>query len=48
LELSVLAQLEKVRYDRALTVDVVNQPEPDFDHAGEMRKLRLLLESLLM
>jgi sugar phosphate isomerase/epimerase len=44
----LLSQLEKVRYDRALTVDVVNEPEPDFDHAGELRKLRLLLESLLV
>jgi sugar phosphate isomerase/epimerase len=44
----LLAQLEKVRYDRALTVDIVNQPEPDFDHSGELRKLRLLLESLLV
>ncbi len=44
----LLSQLEKVRYDRALTVDVVNEPEPDFDHPGEMRKLRLLLESLLI
>jgi len=44
----LLAQLEKVRYDRALTVDIVNDSEPGFDHAGEMRKLRLLLESLLV
>jgi sugar phosphate isomerase/epimerase len=44
----LLSQLEKVRYDRALTVDIVGEPDPDFDHAGEMRKLRLLLESLLL
>jgi sugar phosphate isomerase/epimerase len=44
----LLSQLEKVHYERALTVDIVNDPEPGFDHAGEMRKLRLLLESLLV
>jgi sugar phosphate isomerase/epimerase len=44
----LITQLEKVRYDRALTVDIVNDPEPEFDHAGELRKIRLLLESLLV
>ena len=38
-------QLNKVHYDRALTVDI--SPIPDVDHMAEMRKMRLLLESLL-
>jgi sugar phosphate isomerase/epimerase len=38
-------QLHKVRYDRALCVDIA--PMPDADHLAEMRKMRLLLESLL-
>lgn len=38
-------QLHKVRYDRALCVDI--SPMPEVDHAAEMRKMRLLLESLL-
>ncbi|MDA7980267.1 MAG: TIM barrel protein [Pirellulales bacterium] len=37
--------LEQEGYHRTLAVDVVE--EPDVDHAGELRKLRLLLESLL-
>ncbi|MEN6452462.1 MAG: sugar phosphate isomerase/epimerase [Thermoguttaceae bacterium] len=38
-------QLNKVRYDRALCVDI--SPNPDVDQLTEMRKIRLLLESLL-
>jgi sugar phosphate isomerase/epimerase len=38
-------QLNKVRYDRALCVDIL--PTPDVDQLSEMRKVRLLLESLL-
>ncbi len=38
--------LRKVGYDRALCVDI--QPDPDTDHDGELRKLRLLLESLVL
>ena len=37
--------LRKMGYDRALCVDI--QAQPDVDHDGELRKLRLLLESLL-
>ena len=36
--------LRRVGYDRAVCVDL--KPIPDVDHAAEMRKLRLLLESL--
>jgi sugar phosphate isomerase/epimerase len=38
-------QLNKVHYDRALCVDI--QPMPEVDQPTEMRKMRLLLESLL-
>jgi sugar phosphate isomerase/epimerase len=38
-------QLHKVRYDRALCVDML--PTADVDQLTEMRKMRLLLESLL-
>ncbi len=38
-------QLHKVRYDRALCVDM--EPLADVDQLTEMRKMRLLLESLL-
>jgi sugar phosphate isomerase/epimerase len=38
-------QLNKVRYDRALCVDL--SPLPEIDQLTEMRKMRLLLESLL-
>jgi sugar phosphate isomerase/epimerase len=38
-------QLNKVRYNRALCVDL--QPLPDVDQLTEMRKMRLLLESLM-
>jgi len=38
--------LQKQGYDRALVVDI--QRQEDVDHMGEMRKMRLLLESLLL
>ena len=38
--------LRKQGYDRALVVDIARQP--DIDHLGEIRKMRLLLESLLI
>ena len=38
-------QLNKVRYDRALCVDLFTMP--DVDQLAEMRKMRLLLESLI-
>jgi len=41
----LINQLHKVHYDRALCVDI--QPMPDVDQLTEMRKMRLLLESLL-
>ena len=38
-------QLGKTGYDRALSVHMM--PLEGFDHRAEMRKMRLLLESLL-
>ncbi|MCH2181839.1 MAG: sugar phosphate isomerase/epimerase [Mariniblastus sp.] len=42
----LINQLRKLRYDRGLIVDI--EPKPELDHMGEMRKMRLLLESLLI
>ena len=41
----LITQLAKFNYNRALTVHITEMP--DVDHAAEMRKMRLLLESLL-
>jgi sugar phosphate isomerase/epimerase len=41
----LLGQLDKVGYNRALTVHM--PPLDEFDHRAELRKMRLLLESLL-
>jgi sugar phosphate isomerase/epimerase len=43
----LIAQLGKHKYQRALCVHVVDQHEPGVDHLAELRKLRLLLESML-
>ena len=41
----LVTQLQKLKYNRALTVNIREQE--GVDHVGELRKLRLLLESLL-
>lgn len=41
----LISQLQSVGYDRALSVSITEMK--DVDHPGELRKLRLLLESLL-
>jgi len=41
----LISQLQKLKYSRALTVHIKEQE--GVDHIGELRKLRLLLESLL-
>lgn len=41
----IVTQLEREKYKRALTVDMV--PMEQFDHRVELRKLRRLLESLI-
>jgi sugar phosphate isomerase/epimerase len=43
----VVAQLERFGYDRALTVAIHDRPDNPFDIDLEVRKLKLLLESLL-
>jgi sugar phosphate isomerase/epimerase len=42
----IINLLRKENYKRTLCVDI--QPQPDVDHDGELRKLRLLLESLVL
>jgi len=41
----LIARLERYGYKQALSIDIV--PQPDVDQAAELRKFRLLLESLL-
>ena len=41
----LITQLFKSSYNRALVVDM--QPLPEVDHMAELRKMRLLLESLM-
>lgn len=40
--------LIKAKYRRAVCVDIQPVDDPDIDHDGEIRKLRLLLESLVL
>lgn len=40
--------LRKTNYNRSLCVDLRPSDDPEIDHDGELRKMRLLLESLLM
>ena len=42
----LISQLTRFNYKRALTIDM--EPLEGFDHMAEMRKMRLLLESLLI
>lgn len=42
----LVTQLQKLKYNRALSVSI--REMADVDHVGEMRKMRLLLESLLI
>lgn len=43
----LVVQLNKVNYERALSVDIHEDPGSGIDHLAELRKLRLLLESLM-
>ncbi len=43
----VIAQLDRCRYDRALTVDIRDIPDNPFPIEPEVRKLKYLLESLV-
>jgi sugar phosphate isomerase/epimerase len=44
----LIGQLRKAGYNRALCIDIPPTDDPTIDHHGELRKLRLLLESLLI
>jgi len=43
----IVTQLQRCNYKRALTVSIVDHPDNAFDREVEVRKLKLLLESLL-
>jgi len=43
----IISQLERCRYDRALTVDIRDIPDGEFPVEPEVRKLKYLLESLV-
>lgn len=43
----IVTQLARLRYDRLLTVDIVDIPELPFHMETEVRKLKYLLESLI-
>jgi sugar phosphate isomerase/epimerase len=43
----IISLLERQGYDRALTVSILDRPNNPFDIEVEVRKLKLLLESLL-
>lgn len=43
----VISQLDRCHYDRALTVDIRDVDERDFEVGPEVRKLKYLLESLV-
>ena len=43
----VVTQLERHRYNRALTVAIIDHPDNPFTREVEVRKLKLLLETLL-
>ncbi len=44
----LINQMRKENFQRALCVDIQPQAGSDIDHDGELRKLRLLLESLVL
>ncbi len=43
----IVAQLQRFGYNRALTVAIIDRPENPFEREVEVRKLKLLLETLL-
>jgi len=44
----LIGQLESTGYRRALCIDIKPEPDGSIDHDAEVRKLRLLLETLLI
>jgi sugar phosphate isomerase/epimerase len=43
----IISQLSREHYERALTVDIHDQPEPGYPMEPEVRKLKFLLESMV-
>jgi sugar phosphate isomerase/epimerase len=43
----IISQLSRERYERALAVDIHDNPAPDFPMDPEVRKLKFLLESMV-
>ncbi len=43
----IISHLQKFKYQRAFCVNIADLEDPEVDHLGEMRKMRLLLDSLL-
>jgi sugar phosphate isomerase/epimerase len=43
----IVSQLSRQRYDRALSVDIRDTPEPGYPMEPEVRKLKFLLESMV-
>jgi sugar phosphate isomerase/epimerase len=43
----IVAMLQRHNYNRALTVAIIDRPENPFDREVEVRKLKLLLETLI-
>jgi len=43
----IISQLARARYERALSVDIHDRPEPDYPMDPEVRKLKYLLESMV-
>jgi L-ribulose-5-phosphate 3-epimerase UlaE len=42
----ILAQLQRVNYQRNMSIEIIEEPGTTFDVETEIRKLKLLLESL--
>ena len=43
----IVNQLQRFGYNRALTIGIIDRPDNPFDREVELRKLKLLLETLL-
>jgi sugar phosphate isomerase/epimerase len=43
----IISQLSRAHYERALSVDIHDQPEPEYAMEPEVRKLKYLLESMV-
>jgi hypothetical protein len=43
----IITQLQRHGYDRGLTVAIVDRPDNPFEREVEVRKLKLLLETLI-